>query len=53
MGVSRDPRFGPVAMVGIGGIYAEVLSDVQIGLAPLTAAQALAPARHGCAALRC
>ena len=41
VGVSRDPRFGPVAMVGIGGIYAEVLADVQIGLAPLTPARAL------------
>ena len=42
VGVSRDPQFGPVAMVGIGGIYAELLSDVQVGLAPLTPAQASA-----------
>ena len=42
VGVSRDPRFGPVAMVGIGGIYAELLSDIQVGLAPLTPAAAQA-----------
>jgi acetate---CoA ligase (ADP-forming) len=42
VGVSRDPRFGPVVMVGIGGIFTELLSDIQVGLAPLTPAQALA-----------
>jgi hypothetical protein len=42
VGVSRDPRFGPVAMVGIGGIYTELLSDIQVGLAPLTPVRALA-----------
>ena len=35
VGVRRDPRFGPVALVGLGGIYAEVFKDVAIGLAPL------------------
>jgi acetate---CoA ligase (ADP-forming) len=36
MGVRQDPSFGPVAMVGFGGITAELLADTAIGLAPLT-----------------
>lgn len=40
-GVSRDPVFGPVIMVGMGGIYAELLRDVAVQPAPVDAAQAL------------
>jgi succinyl-CoA synthetase beta subunit len=40
VGVQRDPRFGPVAMVGFGGILAEVLRDVAFALAPVDAAVA-------------
>ena len=36
MGVRQDASFGPVAMVGIGGITAELLADTAVGLAPLT-----------------
>jgi acetate---CoA ligase (ADP-forming) len=36
MGVRQDTSFGPVAMVGIGGITAELLADTAVGLAPLT-----------------
>jgi acyl-CoA synthetase (NDP forming) len=40
VGVQVDPRFGPVAMVGLGGVYTEVLRDVAFGLAPLTVERA-------------
>ncbi|WP_055495014.1 acetate--CoA ligase family protein [Streptomyces sp. TP-A0356] len=40
VGVRRDPRFGPVALVGLGGIFTEVLRDIQLALAPVTAAEA-------------
>jgi acetate---CoA ligase (ADP-forming) len=40
VGARRDPRFGAVAVVGLGGIYAEVLSDVAVGLAPVDEAGA-------------
>lgn len=35
-GVRRDPAFGPVAMVGIGGAAAELLADTVLSTAPLT-----------------
>ncbi len=40
VGVSRDPVFGPVVMVGLGGIFAEVLKDVAVQVAPVTASEA-------------
>jgi len=40
VGCVRDPRFGPVATVGIGGVHAEVLRDVAAALAPLDPGQA-------------
>jgi len=33
-GCRRDPRFGPVLLVGLGGILAEVLRDTAVALAP-------------------
>jgi acetate---CoA ligase (ADP-forming) len=40
IGVRRDARFGPIALAGLGGVYAEALRDVAVALAPLDAARA-------------
>jgi acetyltransferase len=39
-GASRDPVFGPVVLLGLGGVVAEALADVAVALAPLSAAEA-------------
>ncbi|MGV9633095.1 acetate--CoA ligase family protein [Nocardia rhamnosiphila] len=35
VGVQEDPRFGPVVMVGMGGVFTEVFADVSFALAPV------------------
>jgi hypothetical protein len=35
VGMRRDASFGPVVLVGLGGVLAEVLDDVAIRLAPV------------------
>jgi acetyltransferase len=42
LGAIRDPQFGPMVVVGFGGIYVEVLRDTAARLAPLTAGEAMA-----------
>jgi succinyl-CoA synthetase beta subunit len=40
LGVQCDPVFGPVIMVGLGGVFAEAMRDVVLRLAPIDASQA-------------
>ncbi len=40
IGAIRDPKFGHQIFFGLGGIFIEVLKDVQSALAPITAAEA-------------
>jgi acetate---CoA ligase (ADP-forming) len=41
VGMTHDVQFGPVIAVGLGGVFVEVVRDVQLLLPPLTEAQAL------------
>jgi acyl-CoA synthetase (NDP forming) len=53
VGCRHDPSFGPLLMVGLGGIYAEIMQDTAIALAPLDvdAAEALLRGLRGAALL--
>ena len=41
IGARWDPRFGPIALAGLGGVHAEVLRDTAVALAPLTPGAAI------------
>ncbi|MEI4274032.1 acetate--CoA ligase family protein [Klenkia sp. LSe6-5] len=36
LGTTTDPGFGPVVMVGLGGVFTEILGDTVVRLAPVT-----------------
>jgi acyl-CoA synthetase (NDP forming) len=36
LGGRQDPNFGPVVLVGLGGIFVEVLEEVSLRVAPIT-----------------
>jgi acyl-CoA synthetase (NDP forming) len=46
LGTNLDPVFGPVVMVGLGGIFVEILHDISLRLAPVGLAQAHAMLRE-------
>jgi acyl-CoA synthetase (NDP forming) len=42
IGGYRDPQFGPIVMVGLGGIFVEILQDVAFRICPIDAGDARA-----------
>jgi acyl-CoA synthetase (NDP forming) len=42
VGARLDPQFGPVVLVGLGGIAVEILKDIALAPAPVSAARARA-----------
>ena len=40
LGISRDDQIGPTLVMGLGGMFVEILADVVIRIPPITAAEA-------------
>jgi acyl-CoA synthetase (NDP forming) len=54
VGTRRDPSFGPVVVVGFGGVLAELIDDTAVALAPVdrATAQSMVDRLRGAALLR-
>jgi acetate---CoA ligase (ADP-forming) len=48
LGISRDDQLGPIIVMGLGGVFVEILADVQIRIPPISAAEA----RHAIESLK-
>jgi acetyltransferase len=46
LGARTDPQYGPFIMVGLGGIFVEVLKDISLRLLPVDEEEALAMLRE-------
>lgn len=46
LGFSRDPQFGPIVILGMGGIYTEILKDISIKTAPISLEKSLEMIRN-------
>ncbi|WP_404863495.1 acetate--CoA ligase family protein [Georhizobium sp. MAB10] len=46
IGGFRDPQFGPMIMVGLGGIFVEILKDVSFRICPIDRSEAQAMLRE-------
>lgn len=40
LGGRQDPQFGPVVLLGLGGIFVEIFEEAQVRVAPITPAEA-------------
>ena len=40
LGIARDDQFGPILVMGLGGVFVEILADVAIRIPPISAAEA-------------
>lgn len=49
VGGKRDPQFGPVVMVGMGGTLVELFSDIRLAIAPID----IGMAKHMIESLKC
>jgi acetyltransferase len=40
LGISRDEQLGPTLVMGLGGVFVEILADVALRIPPISAAEA-------------
>jgi acyl-CoA synthetase (NDP forming) len=40
LGISRDEQLGPTLVLGLGGVFVEILADVTLRIPPISAAEA-------------